>query len=809
MTLIALKLKNYFSSRGVAVYLALAFSALSLLLTFILVGVIEISATDSIKSRIGNSLAELATQTSETFDRGMFERYREVHLIASRDDLGMPAIDLPQRRQQLEALQESYPYYAWIGMTNIDGKVLVSTRKMLETTDVSQRPWFKNALNGIYLGDVHEAKLLAKLLPHSTGVANTVNNEPVRFVDIAFPYHDKNGQVSGILAAHLSWQWANDIEQSIVTPMEQRKNVESIIVDKDGKVLLGPTDLKGRTINPPSLKLAQNLGSGHTIETWPDNQRYLVGYSYSKGYQSYPGMGWTILVRQSEADAFSPLKKIQQKVIWTGLASAVLFSLLGLLVARNIILPLRALAKSAQRIQNGEIADIPASPSNNNYFEVQALTSSLNGLVGNLLKKESALKELNLTLEKRVEQRTAELGRALIKVTASETRIQSIIETAQAAFIGVDLHGNFIDWNTQAEKMFGWSRKEVIGKQMSRMILPARFQAIVDEAIEKVVRISELSGSGDSSALAKLNALSFLNHRMERIVLDRQNKEFPIEITISLVHNKDHFFFSAFLHDISDRKEVERMKNDFISTVSHELRTPLTSIRGSIGLLVGGVAGELPAPAKTLLEIASKNCARLVRLINDVLDIEKIESGNMRFDMVSQPLLTLAQHAIDATQGYAAQFNVNLVLQVAPEDIKIQVCADRDRLIQVLINLLSNAIKFSPENDTVTLRIAPHIHTLENWVRLSVIDHGCGIGIEFRQHIFQKFAMADSADSRKKGGTGLGLSISKNLVEQHGGHIGFFSAAGDPTEFFIDLPSLTELSSPDVPEAQTAVERQI
>ncbi|WP_375791681.1 ATP-binding protein [Glaciimonas immobilis] len=505
-------------------------------------------------------------------------------------------------------------------------------------------------------------------------------------------------------------------------------------------------------------------------------------------------MGWTILVRQSETAALLPLKKIQLKVLWSGAAAAILFSLVGLIVARNIILPLRALAKSAQRIQNGEIVNIPAPSSNSNYFEVQALTASLNALVGNLFKKESALKELNLTLEKRVELRTAELGEALTKVTVSENRIQSILESAQAAFVGVDSRGNFSDWNTQAEKMFGWTRQEVLGKQMSRTIVPLRFQAIIDKTIAQVYQARSADRSRTATDTGNTNAMKFLNHRMERLVLDRENNEFPVEITISLVDDRDNYFFSAFLHDISDRKQIERMKNDFISTVSHELRTPLTSIRGSIGLLVGGVAGELPAQAKSLLEIASKNCARLVRLINDVLDIEKIESGNMRFEMVNQPLLSLAQQAVEATQGYAATFNVRLIMSVASHERTVQISGDRDRLIQVLINLLSNAIKYSPTGGTVTLQLDQHKEAGKDWVRISVIDHGSGISKEFRPRIFQKFAMGDSADSRKKGGTGLGLSISKHLVEQHGGRIDFFSATGHPTKFFIDLPSIAALS---------------
>ncbi|PUA17154.1 sensor histidine kinase [Glaciimonas sp. PCH181] len=774
MALISPRLKNIVFTRGVGVYLALVFTTLSVLLTFILVGVIELAATDSVKTRIGNSLAELAAQTSDKLDRGMFERYREVQLMTTRDDFDLkknPAHD----RLQLEALQNTYPYYAWIGMTDTTGKVVVSTKKILEGNDVSARPWFHNALNDIHVGDVHEAALLARLLPEE----KKLSNEPIRFVDIAFPYRDKTNRIAGVLAAHLSWRWANDIQESIITPLDQQHNIESMIVDKAGKVLLGPAEIKGKTLSLPSLKRAQIASSvggkgDYSIETWPDGKSYLVGYSGSKGYQSYPGIGWSVLVRQSETDAFLPLKQIQIKVFWSGIAAALLFSLLVLIAAQRITLPLRALAKSAQRIQNGEIANV--APPKNTYFEVQTLTASLNALVSNLLSKESALRNLNQTLEKRVEQRTAELAQALAKITASENRIQSIVETAQEAFVGVDLHGNIIDWNSQAEKMFGWSRKEVLGREMSSTIVPSRFKPILDMMIKSVAESAQPSEMG------------LFNRRMERIVIDRQNNEFPVEMTLGLVKDNHTYFFSAFLHDISDRKEIEAMKNDFISTVSHELRTPLTSLRGSIGLLVGGVAGDLPPQAKTLLEIASKNCARLVRMINDMLDIDKIESGKMRFEMANQALLPLAQQAIDATEGYAATFNVKLVLKIVPEDDKIHVSADRDKLIQVLINLLSNGIKFSPIEGTVTMEIHSYSKAGENWVRIAVIDHGCGIAKEFRNRIFQKFAMADSADSRKKDGTGLGLSISKSLIEQHGGEIDFFSEAGLPTEFFVCLP---------------------
>jgi PAS domain S-box-containing protein len=754
-----MKFKEYIEARGVGAYLAFTFSALSIVLTVLLVEIIGVAATEQVKLNIGTGLEELARHTSARLDRALFERYREVWLIAQRDDLAGEGM-LDRRRKTLETLQETYPYYAWIGLTDPDGKVLVSAKKLLEGVDVSSRPWFQNALNGKHVGDVHEAKLLAKLLPGQT-------SEPVRFVDLAFPYRDRAGKYAGVLGVHLSWQWAKDLEEAIMAPVAAHRNVQLLIISKEGDLLLGPPDMQGKQLGFASLIEAQHGRGGFSLETWPDDKEYVVGFSASSGHFSYPGLGWTILARQSAEDAFKPVKRIQQRVLWSGIALAAVFSLLGLFAARRISRPLRALAESAQRIEKGEAIGI--APKTSGYFEVRVLTGALNSLVGNLLQKESALKELNLTLEKRVEQRTQALERALGFVTANEIRVQTILEAAQDAFIGVDLHGLITDWNSKAEDMFGWSRDEATGRSLTTTIVPERFQAEYRDAL----RTFHESGKGD-----------YINRRFERTVGNRKGEEFTVEMTVGLAGTSETCFFSIFLHDISDRKAVERMKNEFVSTVSHELRTPLTSIRGSLGLLTGGLGGEFSPQAKSLLDIANKNCERLVRMVNDVLDLEKIESGNMRFDMVTQALLPLVEQAVDDTHGFAQQFGVKIELHC---DVpQAQVTVDRDRMIQVLVNLLSNAIKFSPAGSAVEVRIGSE--SMADNVRVTVTDHGKGIPEEFRSRIFQKFAQVDSSDTRQKGGTGLGLSICKCIVEEHGGHINFRSDTGRGSAFYVDLP---------------------
>ena len=239
----------------------------------------------------------------------------------------------------------------------------------------------------------------------------------------------------------------------------------------------------------------------------------------------------------------------------------------------------------------------------------------------------------------------------------------------------------------------------------------------------------------------------------------------------------------AIIRDITERKNIDRLKNEFVSVVSHELRTPLTSIRGSLGLLSGGVAGELSHPVRAMIDIAYSNSERLVRLINDILDIEKIESGKLAFMFKPQLLLPLIEQTMLDNAAYAEQFGVRLVL--ADHDPALLINADTDRFVQVLTNLISNAVKFSPRGCAVTISYALQGSTVGIWVA----DCGPGISTAFQLRIFQKFAQADSSDSRQKGGTGLGLSISKAIVEKHQGQISFTSQPGVGTTFIIELPA--------------------
>ncbi|MDB5857738.1 MAG: putative histidine kinase, classic [Ramlibacter sp.] len=739
---------------GLGAYLALSVAALSVLLTAMLSLVIERTASDGVATSIGSNLAELAAQTSTRLDRNLFERYREIQLMSVR----LSRLQDPAAVQaELDAAKGSYRHYAWLGLTDEKGIVKAATSGLLQGEDVSQRPWFQLALKGVHLVDVHEAVLPAKALGGDGA-------QPPRFFDVAFPLQAGSG-TAGVLVAQVSWEWARDIRQAIFGP-GHRGTVDPLIVSANGLVLLGPAGTEGHVLSVESFRRANAGQSGYLIETWPDGKEYLVGYASSGGYLSSPTLGWKVLVREDLESAYEPLRQLQWRVFFGGVTLAILVSVLGWQAARAVTRPLKDLTSMAYRLEIGAEDEGTRVQPSTAYREVQVLGAAFNAMLARLKEKRGELHALNTELEGRVEQRTAELRQAFSRVLANEHRIEAIIESAQDPFIGVDMEGRISDWSTRAEAVFGWAREEVLGRKVSEVLLPERFAGSLEAALAQFLHTGEAS---------------MLQRPIERVMVDRQGREMPVEVRIALVSSGDQRFFSAFVHDISQRKEVERMKDEFISTVSHELRTPLTAIYGSLDLLTSGMAGELPPDAKQLLGISHQSTERLIRLINDMLDLEKIASGKIEYRMEAQPLRPLVEQAIRDTRAYGEGLRVRFVVE---EGAAPRAYVDADRLVQVCVNLLSNAAKFSPPDASVEIAITVH----DDKARVAVVDHGAGVPLEFHDRMFQRFAQADASDRRTKGGTGLGLAICRSIVEAHGGTLGFSSEPGVRTEFFFELP---------------------
>lgn len=408
---------------GLSGYLAVVFTMSSVFLTILLVSVIGMTASRELKHTIGMSLSQRAVYSAEKLDTSMYERYREVENLSRRLEIASSTISNLEKQAILNQVQSTYPYYAWMGITDNDGKILAATQGMLVGGNAAKKNWFINEKAGVNVHDVHDAVMLAKLIPSKDG-------EPVRFVDIAFSFRGKNGNRAGMLGAHLSWEWAKETRDLIF--MDASAKTDFMIVAHDGTVLLGPANLLGKAIATTSFAEASQRKTGYLEEKWPDGRSYLVGYAKTSGYRTYPGLGWTVLTRQDASSAYLPVYRMQIKVFWIGMAIALLFSLLGMFIARRISRPIMQVAQSAMDIESGKATVL--GNSGHSYYEAEALTSALNSLLRNLHSKEQSLTDMNMTLESRVTQRTNELQaeRSLLNTVLDSINVGVVVCNEQS-----------------------------------------------------------------------------------------------------------------------------------------------------------------------------------------------------------------------------------------------------------------------------------------------------------------------------------------------------------------------------------------
>jgi PAS domain S-box-containing protein len=421
------------------------------------------------------------------------------------------------------------------------------------------------------------------------------------------------------------------------------------------------------------------------------------------------------------------------------LLSAVVLGLLAVFLTRQ----LSVLRTAAQAMANGDLgARVPVY----GHDEVGETATMFNHMAERIAHGQSALRE-------------------------SEARVRLLLDSTAEAIYGMDRSGMCTFANPACARTLGYSSvNDLIGRDLHTLVHHSRPDGSPFPSEECPVYQSFRQG----------RSLHADNDTFWR----QDGSSFPVEYHCTPIQDQDGVTGAVVaFRDITERRKIDRMKNEFVSTVSHELRTPLTSIHGSLALVTGGVAGPLPTEAKAMLDIATRNSERLIGLVNDILSIEKIESGGLEFRFQIQALMPLVQQAMEANQSYAQQAGVRFVLTHGLPEAQVHV--DAARLMQVFSNLMSNAAKFSPAGGQVELAVtAPRAGI----VRVSVTDHGDGIPEDFQARLFQKFSQADASDTRNNVGTGLGLNIAKLLTEKMGGSIGYSTRAGAGTTFHVDLP---------------------
>ncbi|MGY3452150.1 ATP-binding protein [Bradyrhizobium sp. USDA 4353] len=515
---------------------------------------------------------------------------------------------------------------------------------------------------------------------------------------------------------------------------------------------------------PAPVRLAEIKSSQPSVvdTTRADGTPILVGFGRSER------SNWTVALGIPLADLY----RRPNSILLYGISGAFCVLVVGLI----------AVMYEARRIARGVRGLLPAALASAPDEATTAARSHIMEIDDVAVAIERARRLLH--------QRTLERDSAEMAIAArnlADEMFRLAVEACPNGMLMIDAEGRISMVNNEIERQFGYTRQELIGQPVD-MLVPER---------------SREGGAALQHALTLRPDTRQMESGSELTGRRKNGTEFPIEVGLNPIRTGQEVIILSVVVDVSERRRAERLKDEFVATVSHELRTPLTSITGSLGLLVGCWSKKIPEPAARLLSIAHANSERLVRLVNDILDIERIEAGHIPFNLKRVEVRSLVGRVVEESRGYADDVGVRVELAAGVVDIYAN--ADPERLAQAVANLLSNAIKFSSAGGSVQVTVEDHGDSL----RIGVRDHGPGIPEDFEPHLFERFAQADATDTRQKGGTGLGLSIVKQIVARLGGKAGFENADGGGALFFVELPMWDDTVGGAIETATTGVRSRI
>ena len=768
--------------------LAYKFSLISILLVLGSVGVIgSLFYVKTSEILVKNALSDIAEKIRDEGDQlyaHIMSQNEDVTFLASVSPIqGMLRavnnngfdrshnVDGKHWQHELEevyiAQLNSKPNYLSIRFINGDGRELVHVGRkdgqatVFELQDKSHRKYVQETLKlapgSIYLSDINLNREHGRVVEPYQEVLRSAT--PI--------YDESTGKLAGLVA--LTVEVGNELRK--IQQQIHGNGRDVYITNDDGGYLLHPDSSKtygfdlGKTYRvqediPLMARLFLPDNREQNLTLFPEQMggKLVAGFTKINFDPSRSERFIAVGISQPYDVIVAENTSFLNEVIGWAIFLTVVAAFIGVVLSIRMSRPIKKITQAVDDFSNQRQSKIILPV--NQYDEIGVLARAFDSMRQQVEESRTNIAQLNENLESLVRERTASLEK-------SELYQRTVLETIADAVITIDENSEIRSFNPAAELIFGYQLEEIIGENVS-VLLP------------ESERFSHQKYTDNSTLISP----RIVNKSRDLVGRKKDGSQFPLELNVAPIKRGDKRGFVGVLRDITERKRIDKMKNEFVSTVSHELRTPLTSIRGSLGLVTGGAMGELSAPVSEMLNIASNNTERLLLLINDILDIQKIESGQMAFKFHSMDVMPFLQKVVDENRVYGEQYGIRFVLKSTVDDACV--FADSDRLMQVMANLLSNAAKFSPQDDTVEINVAMH----DERVRISVTDNGPGIPMDFHDKVFEKFTQSDSSDTRQKGGTGLGLSISKIIIEKHGGQIGFVSREGIGTTFFIELPGM-------------------
>jgi PAS domain S-box-containing protein len=541
---------------------------------------------------------------------------------------------------------------------------------------------------------------------------------------------DRGKLLTTVIAANttdaLAMLDVRNLRKTLAEARDQENVLDAVAFDEDGRVLTDGTLVNSRRHELISEAALRHVSGSRALLVEFDGDSMTVTKPVLLGNRVLGG----VQLRYSLAGLAEDQASLARRTAMVGAIFAFLGMLAAVLLAEAVTRPLNEVIRATRALSRGEPAPrLPVRTAD----EVGELTEAFN-----------------------------EMTRRLRDTTVSRDYLDRVLETMGECLVVTGPDGTITRVNRAVCSLSGVGEDELLGQNCRDLFRAPQGHASLLDAL-----------GPDGSARG-----------LETELLARGGEAVPVMVSVGVMEEcagraRSYVVVAA---DIGERLRHEQQKDEFVTMVHHEVRAPLTAVRGAIGLLDGGIAGELGERGQELVEIALRNSERMERLVNDILVSRKLDSGRMEFHYEKVELMPLVEQAIDATSAYAANYGVHIELSDGVAGAMVRV--DPDRMIQVLTNVLSNAVRFSAADDRVTVEAFRH----NGMLRVAISDQGPGISEDFRDHVFEAFARGEHDDWRHRSGTGLGMSISKAIIEELGGAISFETELGEGTTFFVDIP---------------------